>query len=132
MNHKYLKNQKTLDHHQPYPIFQRIKSDFIAVLLTICVVAICLGSTILYFAMLNQALILSPEKSLRWFQSALPISAFLVFILSYLRAMPWFAGILASLVASQVPGLGLIERVLIMLALSIVFGIIDWFVRKNR
>lgn len=133
MNNKHWEIKEILtSQQQSYPLFQRLKSDFMAAILTLCIAAMCLGVTVLYFAILSQPLILSPAKSIRWFQVVLPIGAFLVFVFSYFRAMPWFAGILASLIASQVPGLSIVVRVIIMVLLSVIFGVLDWLIRRNR
>lgn len=115
-----------------YSIFQRLKLDLIAAVLTLCVAAMCLGGAVLYFAILSQPFTLSPEKSMRWFQATLSMSAFFIFILSYFQAMPWFAGVLAGLIASQVPGLSLVVRIIIMVVLSMIFGSLDWLIRRNK
>lgn len=110
-------------------LLQRARMDFFASLLTLAASAMCLGLAFMYFDLLGMPMAFALNKMHRWLAASLPIGAIIVFAVSFTRMTPWFAGILAGLVASLVPAVGSGTRLVLVVVLSVVFGAADAFVR---
>lgn len=117
----------------PSPLFSallnRAKLDFLASLLTLIAAAMCLGVALMFFGIRGQVVHLEVGKLERWVSASLPIGAIFVFGLSYRRMTPWFAGILAALMASLVPGMSISMQLILVVLLSVAFGTVDAWVR---
>lgn len=109
----------------------RLYRDFVAAVMTIFGAAMLLGLVMMLSALQGQGLNVGADKLGRWLANALPLSALLVFFFSHKRDTPWFAGILAALVAFLLPGMAAWVRLVLLVVLSLVFGAADMLMRRQ-
>ena len=108
----------------------RVYQDGRAAAMTLLGAAMLLGLIMMLHAVQGEGLAVTASKLDRWLAGSLPISALLVFFFSLGRGTPWFAGILATLLAFLVPGLPAWSRLVLVLVLSVALGVADLLTRR--
>ncbi|MCD0174705.1 hypothetical protein IHN32_01890 [Deinococcus sp. 14RED07] len=112
-------------------MLRRARLDAVAGVITLGAAAMCLGAAVMFFCLTGQDMQVTSGKLSRWFAASLPLGAILVFAGSAARGTPWFAGIMAGLVAWLLP-LSPAARLAAFLALCVVFGATDIHARMRR
>lgn len=113
-------------------VAQRAKLDLLAGLMAVAAALACLGACLMFYSVQGLEVHLSLWRFDRWVVGALYGGALVVFAGSFRLRTPWFAGVLAALAVTLIPGLFPAARLLGFVLLCVVFGWVDVQVRSRR